>query len=288
MGRSARLLPGIRAAFEHHGIEAVISNTSCAGDASRLAAEADLSGYDGLVAAGGDGTLFEVLNGLYQKPKSERKTLGVIPVGTGNAFARDLDLMPGDWKNAIDILAGGRKRLADVGQVDARGARYHFLNILGMGFAVDAGRTAKRLKWVGNAAYTLGTLWQVLKLKSYPLQIELDGQRIEQDNVFVEVSNTRYTGTTFMIAPGARIDDGLLDVTLLRRLSRARILRLFPTIYTGRHVEFEEVVVHRAKHIRIVSPQDMPLAPDGEFLGHTPTDIRCLHRDLEIFVSAAD
>ena len=88
-----------------------------------------------------------------------------------------------------------------------------------IGFAVDAGKTSKRLKWLGNAAYTLGTLWQVLKLKSYPLRIELDGQLLEQDNVFVEVSNTRYTGTSFMIAPSAEIDDGLLDVTLLRRLS---------------------------------------------------------------------
>ena len=73
---------------------------------------------------------------------------------------------------------------------------------------------AKRLKFVGKAAYTLGTLWQVLKLRSYPLVMHLDGRRVERDNVFVEISNSRYTGTKFLIAPGAEIDDGLLDYAL--------------------------------------------------------------------------
>ncbi len=112
--------------------------------------------------------------------------------------------------------------------------------------------------------------------------MELDGQRIEQDNVFVEVSNSRYTGTTFLMAPQARIDDGLLDVTMLRRLPKLRLLRLFPTIYSGRHVRFEEVETQQVRHIRIESPGGMLLAPDGEFRGHTPVDIHCLHRDLEL------
>jgi YegS/Rv2252/BmrU family lipid kinase len=285
MGRSARLMPRIRAAFKDRGIEAIFSPTGHAGHATRLVAEADLSEVDGVVAAGGDGTLFEVLNGLYQQSKSDRKPLAVLPVGTGNAFARDLGLKPGDWQKAIDILAGGKTRKVDVGHVRAKGAEFHFLNILGMGFAVDAGKTAQWWKRLGNAAYTIGTLWQVLKLKSYPLRIELDGEALQQDNIFVEVSNTRYTGTSFLIAPGADIDDGLLDVTLLCRLSRMRLLRLFPTIYSGRHVGFEEITVRQASHIRISSPGDMPLGPDGEFLGATPVDIHCLNRDLEIYMA---
>jgi len=283
-GRSIKRLPEIEAQMLSSGIQTDIKLTKHPGHGSELVASTDLDTYDGVVAAGGDGTLFEVLNGLYQHPKPNRVPIGILPVGTGNAFARDLGLQPFDWFAAIDILVKGRTRLVDVGYVKCADGEYHFLNVTHMGFSVDAGRTAKNLKFIGNAAYTIGTLWQTLKLKSYPLVIELDGEEICQDNIFVTISNTQYTGTHFLIAPGAVIDDGLLDVTLLRRLPRHRLLRLFPTIYNGGHVEYAEVTVHKASQITIHSPVNMLMAPDGEFRGRTPVRITCLHQDLSIFV----
>jgi len=276
-------LPELQAALAENSIRPKFLFTTAQGHATELVANADLGEFDGLVAVGGDGTLFEVLNGLYEHPAVARIPLGLVPVGTGNAFARDLGLEPSVWRKAVDILGTGNTRSVDVGHVRTGGDEFRFLNIIGMGFAVDAGLTAKKLKFLGNAAYTMGTLWRVLQLKSYPLEIEIDGQRISQDNVFVEISNSRYTGTTFLIAPGASLDDGLLDVTLLRRLPRRRLLRLFPTIYSGRHVEFDEVGTYQASHIRIDSPAGMMLAPDGEFRGASPVEIRCLHKDLELF-----
>jgi YegS/Rv2252/BmrU family lipid kinase len=282
-GRSSRLRARIEAALGERGVAFELLSTRGPGDATELAASADLANVDGVVAAGGDGTLFEVLNGLYARPADSRPALGVIPVGTGNAFARDLGLEPGDWRAAVDIVARGRARAVDVGHVSTGAESYHFLNIIGMGFAVDAGLAARRVKFLGNAAYTVGTLWQVLKLGSYPLDIEIDGRRRTMDNVFLEVSNSRYTGTSFLIAPRARLDDGLLDLTLLRPCSRLRLLRLFPTIYSGQHVQFEEVESCRARHVRVHGPADMPLAADGEFRGTTPFEVRCLPGDLQLF-----
>lgn len=283
-GRSASKLMDIRARFGSLGISTEILSTTHPGHGSELVAETGLPGYDGLIAAGGDGTVFEVLNGLYQHPKTARIPLGLLPIGTGNAFARDLGLPPAAWHDAIDLIHRGQTRTVDVGRVDTADACYYFLNIVHMGFSVDANRSAQRLKFLGHSAYTLATLWQVLRLGSYPLELEIDGKIIRDDNVFVSISNTRYTGTHFMMAPGAVIDDGLLDLTILSRLSRRRILKLFPTIYKGGHVEYAEVTTHQAASIRINAPEAMLLAPDGEFLGHTPAEISCLHRDLEIFV----
>lgn len=281
-GRATKLLPKICDGLKRFAsIELVL--TRHAGHAVNLVAEANLSAFDGIIAAGGDGTLFEVLNGLYRKEPQGRVPLGLVPVGTGNAFVRDLGLMPGDWQMGIDIIARNQPRRVDVGRVQTRSETFHFLNIIGMGFAVDAGRTAKKLKMLGKAAYTLATLWEIIKLKSYPLHIEIDGENIRQDNVFVEISNSRYTGTSFLIAPDAQIDDGLLDVTLLSALPRRRLLRLFPTIYSGRHVQYQEVSTFQAHRISIHAPGGRLLAPDGEFHGYTPADISCLHRDLEIF-----
>lgn len=283
-GRTAGRLADIRARFDSLGIQAHVLSTGRPGHGCELVAKASLADYDGLIAAGGDGTVFEVLNGLYRHPESARIPLGLLPVGTGNAFARDLGLAPSAWQEGIELVRRAQTRKVDVGRVRSADVEYYFLNIVHMGFSVDANRTAQKLKFLGNSAYTLATLWRVLWLDSYPLVVEIDGKTLHDDNVFVAVSNTRYTGTHFMMAPAAVVDDGLLDLTLLRRLSRRRILQLFPSIYDGSHTGFEEVTTQKAEKITIRSPAAMLLAPDGEFLGHTPAEISCLHRDLEIFV----
>ena len=281
-GRAARMLPQIRSALELFARVDVL-RTGAAGDALTMAADAGLEAYDGLLAAGGDGTLFEVLNGLYRQQPEQRIPLGLIPVGTGNAFARDLGLMPGDWRQAVEIVRSAKRKRVDVGRVETREEGYYFLNIIGTGLPVDAMITAEKLKFVGQSAYTLATLYHAMRLKSHRFAIEMDGERLEQESMFVEVSNTRYTGTSFLIAPSAELDDGQFDVTLVKKLSRPRLLRLFPTIYKGGHVHYEEVLTRRASVIRIDAPAGMVLAPDGELRGCTPVTIHCLHRDLEIF-----
>jgi len=281
-GRAAQLLSGVRSALESFAALDVLK-TGGAGDATRQVAKADLSMYDGLIAAGGDGTLFEVLNGLYLHDKAQRIPLGLVPVGTGNAFSRDLGLLPGDWGKAVGLIRAGRLRQVDVGRVEMPSETWYFLNIVGAGLPVDAMNLAAQLKFLGNSAYTMAALWRVIKLKSYPLSIEIDGKTINQDSIFLEISNTRYTGTSFLMAPDAVLDDGLLDVTLLRRSSRLRLLRLFPTIYKGHHVRYAEIQTCKAQEIRITAPENLVLAPDGEIKGCTPATITCLPRDLQIF-----
>ncbi|MBT8065159.1 MAG: diacylglycerol kinase family lipid kinase [Gammaproteobacteria bacterium] len=281
-GRAERLLPGVLRALESFA-DVEVRQTRRAGQAVDLVGEESIARYDGLIAAGGDGTLFEVVNGLFMHASEQRPPLGVIPVGTGNAFARDLGLLPGDWRKGIDIIRSARRRRVDAGRVETPIERYHFMNIVGAGLPVDAMRTAEHLKFVGNAAYSFATLWQAIRLQTYPFEIELDGRRLDRESMFVEISNTRYTGTSFLIAPEAELDDGLLDVTLVMKLSRPRLLRLFPTIYRGRHVDYPEVLTRKAREIRILGPEDLELAPDGEFRGRTPATITCLPGALDIF-----
>lgn len=282
-GRSVRRLAAIKAQFEELCVKATFISTTHAGHGRELVASARLSDYDGLVAAGGDGTVFEVLNGLYSHPKSERIPMGLLPLGTGNAFARELHLDEDVLSSAIELLHRGQTREVDVGFVQTADQSFYFINIVSMGFAVDAGLKARKMKLFGEAAYTLATLWQVLRLKSYPLELELDGKTVTSDNVFITISNSRFTGTHFLIAPEAKIDDGQFDVTILQRLPRLRLLKLFPTIYSGRHVEYTEVSTCKASRITICAPQGFLLGPDGEFFGTTPAEISCLPGDLKVF-----
>ncbi len=256
--------------------------TEAPGHATEIVHGIDFGGYDGVVAGGGDGTLFEVLNGLFLNEAEIRPTLGVLPVGTGNAFSRDIGLRTGALEDAIGLISEGSRRPVDVGRFTTGGRVFHFLNILGLGFVSDVGERAHRLKRIGNLSYTVGVLLQLISLSSYRMTIEIDGEVMERENTFCEISNTRYT-SNFLMAPTASIDDGLLDVTLLGKASRTRLLRCFPTIFTGEHIHLDEVETFKAKMVRIQTAQTKTLAPDGEVFGSTPVEVECLPRAVEVF-----
>lgn len=281
-GRAGKMLPQVEAALVEQGIEFDLQLTSYPGHGIEIVRGADLGQFDGLLAAGGDGTLFEVINGYYQNPSERKIPIGILPVGTGNAFARDLELTNENWKEAIKIIAARKTRKLDVGKYHTHGQDYYYLNILGLGFVADVTEIAHKLKLFGNFSYTLGVLYRTLFLSSDLLSLEIDGQKMERDCTFVEISNTRYTAN-FLMAPNARIDDGLLDVTLAKKLGRRRLLQSFPKIFTGEHIFMPEIETYQAKSIKIYSEKPKVLSPDGELIGITPVEIECLEKAVEVY-----
>jgi diacylglycerol kinase (ATP) len=281
-GQAGRLLPQIEGAFVDSGIEFDLHVTNYPGHGLEITRNADFAGFDGVVAAGGDGTLFEVINGYFLNSADVRIPLGILPVGTGNAFARDLELDKTNWKEAIKIIADRKTRKVDVGKYHSNGQDYYYLNILGLGFVADVIKIAMKLKILGNISYTLGVLYRTIFLSSDTLSIEIDGKHFEGKCTFVEISNTRYTAN-FLMAPEAVIDDGLLDVTIAKKLSRRRLLYCFPKIFTGEHVHLPEIETFQAKSIKIASSKPKALAPDGELIGITPVEIECLHQAVEVY-----
>lgn len=282
-GRAGQAQATLEAALPSRGVDAAVRRTEGAGHAAAIVQSLP-DDFDAVVSAGGDGTLFEVVNGLMARPAERRPPLAILPMGTGNAFARDLGLEPGAVDAALDALVAGHTRLVDVAEVRHPGGGFHYLNILGVGFVTRAARAATALKGLGRGAYTLGALAALLRIPSLPLELELDGARLPvQESFFVEVANSRYTGTRFLMAPDARIDDGLLDVVLVGRLPRRRALRLFPAIYDGRHVAAREVSVFQARTVRLCAPVGLECLVDGEFRGRTPLEITCRPGQLRMF-----
>ena len=139
-----------------------------------------------------------------------------------------------------------------------------------------------KLKLFGNISYTLGVFHRTIFLKTHLVQMELDGQTYEQENIFVEISNTRYT-SNFLMAPNAKFDDGLFDVTLLGKMNRRKLLKSLPTVFTGEHIHLDGVETFQAKHIQIKTDIEKILTPDGEMIGTTPMEIQCLHHAVEVF-----
>jgi diacylglycerol kinase (ATP) len=281
-GKAGRLLDPTLARLAERGVRVDLRRTERPGHAVELVRGADLSAFDGVAAAGGDGTLYEVANGWFANPGGRKPPIGVIPVGTGNAFARDMDLATGQWAEAVDLIAAGKTRPVDAGRIRTGDRELHFLNIVGLGFVADVVKTAHALKWAGNVSYTIGVLHRTLALRPFRLKIEMDGRVLERDNLFVEISNTRWT-SNFLMAPKAEVDDGLLDVTLLGPMTRRRLLKAFPLIFTGEHVNLPEVEQFQARSVRIEAGSPKVLTPDGELTGSTPATFDCLHRAVEVF-----
>jgi len=281
-GRAQKILPDVEAYFQEKGIEFDLRTTDYHEHGIQIVKDADLSQYDGVVAAGGDGTLFEIINGYYRNESKVKIPIGVLPIGTGNAFARDLELHNTHWRDAIDIISLQLPRKVDVGQFISHGETYYFLNILGLGFVADVTEIALKLKVFGNLSYTLGVFQKTIFLKSHKLIITIDGQEYQRDNIFVEISNTRWTAN-FLMAPSAEIDDGFLDVTLLGKLGRIKLLKSFPKIFTGDHIYLDEIETFKAKEIKIETDVPKVLTPDGELVGITPIKVKCLHHGVEVF-----
>ena len=282
-GRAHKLLGRVEARFQSHGCDLDLRLTEHHGHGITLTQEAELSRYDAVVAAGGDGTTYEVINGYYRNPGQIKPPVGIIPTGTGNAFVREMDLFGSGWGKAIDTIVRGETRAVDVTRFTTQGETHYSLNILGVGFVSDVTETAVHLKFLGNSAYILAVFYRLLKLRSYPLKLTIDGQAESVDACFAVVANSRYTGTTFFIAPKAKLDDGLLDLVVLKKISRLRVIQIFKTIFSGDHIREPEVDYYQARKITIDTEDPRVLNVDGEVLGLTPIEVECLPSDLRLF-----
>jgi diacylglycerol kinase family enzyme len=145
-----------------------------------------------------------------------------------------------------------------------------------MGFVAEVAAAAVPLKKLGNAAYTAATLLKLPRLRSQQITLDIDGETIVRRGIFVEVANSRFTGTTFLIAPKARLDDGLLDVVLLKDITRIGLLRVFNTVYDGSHIHHPAIEYFQARSIHVTEELPGSLIPDGEILAGSPARFDCL------------
>jgi len=278
-----RYFPLIKNEFDKRNIEHESIQTEYAGHGTEIIKNLDFKKYDGIAVSGGDGTMFETINGYFANKSVKRIPIGAIPIGRGNAFARDLDLHTEKWEEAIDTIVSCKTKFVDVGLCKTKNEQFYFINILGLGFVTDVANTAFKLRALGHLSYILGVLYRTISLKPFSLKIEVDGIVYKRENIFTEISNSRYTGKDFLMAPDAVIDDGLLDITLLNKVSRVRLLQALPKIFTGTHVKMKEVECFKAKKIKVETNPQKLLTPDGQLVGNTPIEIECYSKKLEVF-----
>ena len=259
--------------------------TAGPGDASRLAADALANGCDAVVAVGGDGTLNEVINGV--APRISEIGVGLIPLGTGNDFARMLTL-PTSIDDCVDVLSRGNVRPTDLVRVTSDQVRY-FINVSAGGFsgAVGDKMTPEIKQTWGPLAYVRCAAEALPELKAYQTEITLDNMSTSTLDVYnVVIANGRFVAGGTLIAPDAQIDDGLLDIVIVPERPAGELAMVAAQIALGQHLESELVVFRRAASVTVSSTPGMWFNVDGEVVGNEPARFEVLPRVVQ-FLSAA-
>jgi diacylglycerol kinase (ATP) len=209
--------------------------------------------------------------------------LGIIPVGSGNSLSRDLIDGGAPLTDFIRLIAGGTTRSMDIARVKTKEETFYYANMMGFGFIADVNKTATKLKALKAHAYTLGVLYRTIPLKTINLRMIVDGRELQMRNVFVIISNSRYTGGDYLIAPKAKLDDAKLDLIILNKLSRINLLKTFPKIFDGSHIHTPFVDYIQASEIKLEADTPVDLSPDGEVLGQFPAEVSCMPGAVEVF-----
>ncbi len=264
-GRGARIAPQVAARLRGGGCEVTEIVTTSAEDVPPRTREAIRTLADAVVLVSGDGTIHQVV----QEMAGSGKPLGVIPAGTGNDFARAIGMPLGDPAAAVDRILAGETRAVDL----LKAKDELITTIVASGFDSLVNERANRMRWPkGQARYTVATFAELRTFTPLGYTVTVDGQVTETEAMLVAVGTVPSYGGGLRICEGAAIDDGLLDVTIIKPVSRLMLLRLFPKLSKGTHVPHPDIVQLRGRTVRLES-QGVTAYADGEPLGPLPLDI---------------
>lgn len=265
--------------------ETEVCPTDHEGHAGELTRQAVEEGIELVVAAGGDGTLNELVNGL--SADFGRTRLGLLPLGTGNDFARSIGV-PDDLDGAIAVLREGRTRKIDVGRALVGGKNRWFLNMAVGGFSGVVSEKASEAKerW-GPLAYMRGAVDAWPELTAFETSIVLNGaERLQIATYNIVISNGRYVAAGIPVAPQAEVDDGLFEVMIAPETTIPNLALLVPQVLLGQHLNSDLLIFRRATRIEIESTPPMAFNVDGELLDEASAVFEVHPRALEMVVGA--
>jgi diacylglycerol kinase (ATP) len=278
---SAAALDNLRAS----GIQVDAVNTSGPGDATQLAREGYTKGYRNFISVGGDGTGYEIVNGIFPEAlhHSDRVALGFLPLGTGNSFLRDFS--KNGLQHATEALLAGKRRRCDVLKLTHSAGVLYYINLLSVGFTADVTALAnRRFKSLGEAGYILAVLGSLMRLKRRAFPLRLDGA-IEFDTgrcLFLTFNNSKYTGGKMMIAPKAESDSGLIEYVRWGAIGRLALLKNFPTLFDGTHLKHPRASRSSATRIEFQLEGPIDVMVDGEVLTIQPKLLEVLPGALDV------
>lgn len=250
--------------------------------ATELAVQAAEAGYETIIAAGGDGTTHEVVNGLMQISPDRRPRLGIIPLGSGNDFSHLVGISADPVAAAKQAMAGTPRRV-DIGKLtDPRGRTEYWDNAIGIGFDTTVTIRSRRIPVVrGFLIYLIAVMQTIIFNHDAPaIKVCTDAESFQKELIMLVLCNGRREGGGFMVAPHAKPDDGLFDYIYIEKLSRLMMLRLLPEVMKGTHGRFKPVGMGTFRTVQVESDRPLYIHTDGEIFAGFGVDMRQLSAEI--------
>ncbi|HWF14217.1 MAG TPA: diacylglycerol kinase family protein [Candidatus Acidoferrales bacterium] len=286
-GRCGKLAPKALHRLRAAGLQLEVRETRAPGEGTVYANGAYADGFRRFIAVGGDGTSFEIVNGIFPEAAIEgRASLGFLPLGTGNSFLRDFVQNGTDLAEfGINAILERRSRPCDVIRLNHSGGSIYYINTLNMGFAADvATLTNRHLKFLGEPGYLVGVLVSLARLHRRPFPLRADGDWDDRRCLFVAFSNSKYTGGKMMIAPQASIDSGAIEYVHWGPIGRLSLVRNLPTLFTGTHIRHPMASRRTATRIQFDLKNPVDVVVDGEVLTLEAESLEVLPGALNVMV----
>ena len=280
--RGLEIYEQVKHIFSSAGTNITVLHTEYAGHAFDFANTLDFVGYDGLCAIGGDGTMYELINGMLKRDDNHKIPIGLITGGTGNSFMYDVDCL--DPLDAAKRIVQHKLRPLDIAKVNANGELFYSFNIIGWGLATDAGKLAEKLRWLGGVRYDVASIIEVLKGKDRIATLTLDEEVIKENFIFIIGCNTIHTGKAMKMAPLAQLNDGKIDLIIVKKTSRINLLKLFPKLFSGDHIKSPLVEYRQVQNFSISLEETNDLTIDGEIIGMTPLNVQMIPKMVNVLV----
>jgi diacylglycerol kinase (ATP) len=260
-------LPVIESIFLESGLDYDLAVTDRPGQGKSEAFQAAADGFDAVIAAGGDGTVNEVVNGLIEAAGNEpTKPLGVLPIGTGNDF-NDMNALPRAIEDCVRVISAGHTRQIDAGQVTADGIVHYFGNNCALAMEpVVTIENVKLTRLSGTIRYIVATVIALTKLRAWQMQISWDDGGYEGPIFLLSVCNSPRTGGLFIMAPTAMVDDGLFDIVIAPKMPKPEVLTIVPRLLNGSHYSHRRITHGRTSQLTVESEPGTPIHADGEVI----------------------
>ena len=277
------ILKNIKPIFEAGGIELEIIETKYAGHAKDIAKAMEIEKFESLCLVGGDGTMHESVNGMYTREDNKRIPIGLIPAGTGNSLMHDFNCL--DPNIAAKWIIKGYTKKIDLAEISMEHKLVYAFNIIGWGMITDINLRAEGVRWMGENRYTYSALMEIMSHKLRHAKLSFEDKNYDEKFTFILGSLTKFTGSAMKMAPKAKLDDGLIDILIVRDATRTQMLNLFPKIFTGDHINSDILEYRQVDSYSIIPDEHDPLNLDGETIGSTPINVKVLRESLEVYTS---
>ena len=289
-GKGSKDRDRISDVLSRNGIKFTSLTTTGRGHATEFTRDILARGIRKIISVGGDGTLHEIINGVFTQDHCHPKdvTIGLIPVGTGNDWGRMFGI-PLVYEGAAGVIKEGKTLLHDIGVIDyfsgSEKLRTFFINIAGLGFEAAVIKRTNRQKEKGRsgkAIYFINLLASLISYSNTPVEITIDGETRKTKAFSINIGNGRYCGGGMRQTPDALPDDGLLDITVIKELGKLEIIRSLSMLYDGTVLSHPKIDGFRTTALKVISDNTLLIEADGELLGHTPAEFGIIPSAINI------